>query len=66
MRDGLWKSLSEEGFGGVKDKIAAVRPAIFPLSPGQMVNFLGTMQMEFAGAQAFNSVDTYLGSFRAL
>jgi len=30
---------------------------------GQMVNFLGVMQMEFAGAQAFNSVDTYLAPF---
>jgi ribonucleoside-triphosphate reductase len=49
--------------GGVKDKIAAGPARHFSALTGQMVNFLGTMQMEFAGAQAFNSVDTYLAPF---
>jgi len=57
------EELIREGFGGVKDKIAAGPARHLSALTGQMVNFLGTMQMEFAGAQAFNSVDTYLAPF---
>jgi ribonucleoside-triphosphate reductase len=57
------EELIREGFGGVKDKIAAGPAKHLSALTGQMVNFLGTMQMEFAGAQAFNSVDTYLAPF---
>ncbi|MCX6089667.1 MAG: ATP cone domain-containing protein, partial [Candidatus Atribacteria bacterium] len=57
------EELIREGFGGVKDKVAAGPAKHFSALTGQMVNFLGTMQMEFAGAQAFNSVDTYLAPF---
>ncbi|MDK2897459.1 MAG: hypothetical protein PWP04_1579 [Candidatus Atribacteria bacterium] len=57
------EQLIREGFGGVKDKIAAGPAKHLSALTGQMVNFLGTMQMEFAGAQAFNSVDTYLAPF---
>jgi ribonucleoside-triphosphate reductase len=57
------EELIREGFGGVKDKVAAGPAKHLSALTGQMVNFLGTMQMEFAGAQAFNSVDTYLAPF---
>ena len=57
------EELIREGFGGVKDKVAAGPAKHLSALTGQMVNFLGTMQMEFAGAQAFNSVDTYLSPF---
>ncbi len=57
------EELIREGFGGVKDKIAAGPAKHLSALTGQMVNFLGTMQMEFAGAQAFNSVDTFLAPF---
>jgi ribonucleoside-triphosphate reductase len=57
------EELIREGFGGVKDKIAAGPAKHLSSLTGQMVNFLGTMQMEFAGAQSFNSVDTYLAPF---
>ena len=57
------EELIREGFGGVKDKIAAGPARHLSALTGQMVYFLGTLQMEFAGAQAFNSVDTYLAPF---
>lgn len=57
------EDLLREGFGGVPGKVAAGPAKHLSALTGQMVNFLGTMQMEFAGAQAFNSVDTYLAPF---
>jgi ribonucleoside-triphosphate reductase len=59
------KNLLLKGFGGVPGKVDA-RPAKHLNSAvNQMVNFLGCMQMEFAGAQAFSSFDTYLAPFVA-
>lgn len=57
------RMLLEEGFNGVPGKVEA-RPAKHLSSAvGQMVNFLGTLQNEWAGAQAFSSFDTYLAPF---
>lgn len=57
------KQLIQEGLGGVVGKITSA-PAKY-LAPlcNQMVNFLGIMQNEWAGAQAFSSFDTYLAAF---
>ena len=57
------KQLIKEGLGGVPGKITS-KPAkhLFTLC-NQMVNFLGCLQNEWAGAQAFSSVDTYLAPF---
>lgn len=55
--------LIKKGFGGVEGKISAKPAKHLSALTGQMVNFLGVMQMEFAGAQAFNSVDTLLAPF---
>ncbi|NLD50552.1 MAG: ribonucleoside triphosphate reductase, partial [Clostridiaceae bacterium] len=57
------KQLIQEGLGGVEGKISS-SPAnhLFTLC-NQMVNFLGIMQNEWAGAQAFSSFDTYLAPF---
>ena len=52
-----------EGLNGVPDKIDAAPPSHLSSAIGQMVNFLGTMQNEWAGAQAFSSFDTYLAPF---
>ncbi|BBJ28359.1 ribonucleoside triphosphate reductase [Athalassotoga saccharophila] len=52
-----------KGFGGVEGKITTKPAKHLSSITGQMVNFLGVMQMEFAGAQAFNSVDTLLAPF---
>ncbi len=57
------KDLLLRGFGGVTGKINAKPPKHLDTAIAQMINFLGTMQMEFAGAQAFSSVDTYLAPF---
>lgn len=57
------KTLLREGFNGVKDKVAANPPKHFSSALGQMVNFLGTLQNEWAGAQAFSSFDTYLAPY---
>jgi ribonucleoside-triphosphate reductase len=57
------KSLLEEGFNGVSGKVEAAPPKHFSSALGQMVNFLGTLQNEWAGAQAFSSFDTYLAPF---
>ncbi len=57
------KDLLLRGFGGVPGKISARPPKHLDTAVAQIVNFLGTMQMEFAGAQAFSSVDTYLAPF---
>ena len=59
------RQLLEEGFGGMPGKIQSGPPKHFRTALGQMVNFLGTLQMEFAGAQAFSSFDTYLAPYVA-
>lgn len=57
------RALLEEGFNGVPGAIASTPPRHFSSSCGQIVNFLGTLQNEWAGAQAFSSFDTYLAPF---
>ena len=57
------RQLLEEGFNGVANKVGSFPPKHFDTAIGQMINFLGTMQNEFAGAQAFSSFDTYLAPF---
>jgi len=54
------QQLLELGFGGVTGRIAAKPAKHFNAALGQIVNFMGTLQNEWAGAQAFNSFDTYL------
>lgn len=53
----------EEGFNGVSGKVESCPPKHLSSALGQMVNFLGTLQNEWAGAQAFSSFDTYLAPF---
>lgn len=53
----------EQGFNGVPGKIASAPPRHFSSALGQLVNFLGTLQNEWAGAQAFSSFDTYLAPY---
>ena len=55
--------LLQEGFNGVSGKVEAAPPRHLSSAIGQMVNFLGTLQNEWAGAQAFSSFDTYLAPF---
>lgn len=57
------KQLIELGLGGVKGKITSSPAAHLSTLCNQMVNFLGIMQNEWAGAQAFSSFDTYLAPF---
>lgn len=57
------RALIEEGFNGVPDKIESNPPKHLSSAVAQMVNFLGTLQNEWAGAQAFSSFDTYLAPF---
>lgn len=57
------RALLEEGFNGVPDKIESDPPKHLSSAVAQMVNFLGTLQNEWAGAQAFSSLDTYLAPF---
>ncbi len=57
------RALLEEGFNGVPDKIESKPPKHLSSAVSQMVNFLGTLQNEWAGAQAFSSFDTYLAPF---
>lgn len=52
-----------EGFNGVPGRISSKPPAHLDTALLQMVNFIGTLQNEWAGAQAFNSVDTMLAPF---
>ncbi|BAP56979.1 hypothetical protein THII_2682 [Thioploca ingrica] len=52
--------LLAEGFNGVENRVEAKPPKHLSSAIGQMVNFLGTLQNEWAGAQAFSSFDTYL------
>ena len=55
--------LLEEGFNGVPNKTESKPPKHLVSAFSQMINFLGTLQNEWAGAQAFSSVDTYLAPF---
>jgi len=57
------RTLLEQGFNGVPGAIAAAPPRHFSSAVGQIVNFLGTLQNEWAGAQAFSSFDTYMAPF---
>jgi len=57
------RQLIEEGLGGVPDKITSTPAMHLSTLIQQMVNFLGIMQNEWAGAQAFSSFDTYLAPF---
>ena len=57
------KQLITEGLGGVTGKITSAPAAHLSTLCNQMVNFLGIMQNEWAGAQAFSSFDTYLAPF---
>ena len=57
------RRLLEEGFNGVPGAIASAPPRHFSSACGQIVNFLGTLQNEWAGAQAFSSFDTYMAPF---
>ncbi|MDR2600335.1 MAG: ribonucleoside triphosphate reductase [Oscillospiraceae bacterium] len=57
------KQLIEEGLGGIPGKITSSPAKHLPTLCNQMVNFLGIMQNEWAGAQAFSSFDTYLAPF---
>ncbi len=57
------RTLLTEGFNGVPGKVESAPPEHFSSACGQIVNFLGTMQNEWAGAQAFSSFDTYMAAF---
>ncbi len=57
------RRLIEEGFNGVPGAISSAPPKHFSSACGQIVNFLGTLQNEWAGAQAFSSFDTYMAPF---
>lgn len=57
------RALLNEGFAGVSGKTSATPPKHLSAALGQMANFLGTMQNEWAGAQAFSSFDTFLAPF---
>ena len=57
------KQLIKEGLGGIPGKITSAPAKHLSTLTNQMVNFLGIMQNEWAGAQAFSSFDTYLAPF---
>ncbi len=57
------KQLITEGLGGITGKITSAPASHLSVLCNQMVNFLGIMQNEWAGAQAFSSFDTYLAPF---
>lgn len=57
------RTLLHEGLNGVPGRVEAGPPKHLGSALGQMVNFLGTLQNEWAGAQAFSSFDTYLAPF---
>lgn len=59
------RTLLAEGLNGVPGKVEATPPRHFHSAVGQIVNFLGTLQNEWAGAQAFSSFDTYMAPFVA-
>ncbi|SFZ99033.1 Ribonucleotide reductase of class III (anaerobic), large subunit [hydrothermal vent metagenome] len=55
--------LLDEGFNGVRGRVESSAPSHFREALGQMANFLGILQSEWAGAQAFSSFDTYLAPY---
>lgn len=57
------RAVLEEGFNGVANKVESNPPKHLSSAVSQLVNFLGTLQNEWAGAQAFSSFDTYLAPF---
>jgi len=57
------RGLLAEGLNGVPGKVEASPPKHLSSAVGQIVNFLGTLQNEWAGAQAFSSFDTYLAPY---
>ncbi|MDR3187223.1 MAG: ribonucleoside triphosphate reductase [Holosporaceae bacterium] len=57
------RMLLEEGFNGIPGRVESNPPKHLSSAVAQMVNFLGTLQNEWAGAQAFSSFDTYLAPF---
>ncbi|NVZ08915.1 ribonucleoside triphosphate reductase [Allochromatium humboldtianum] len=57
------RTLLHEGLNGVPGKVEAAPPKHMSSAIGQIVNFLGTLQNEWAGAQAFSSFDTYMAPF---
>lgn len=57
------RALLNEGFNGVRSRVESRPPAHFREALGQMANFLGILQSEWAGAQAFSSFDTYLAPY---
>lgn len=57
------RTLLSEGLNGVPGRVEAGPPKHLSSALGQMVNFLGTLQNEWAGAQAFSSFDTYLAPY---
>jgi anaerobic ribonucleoside-triphosphate reductase len=57
------RQLLTEGFNGVAGKVESKAPKHLRSAVGQMVNFIGVLQNEWAGAQAFSSFDTYLAPY---
>ncbi|TNF86945.1 MAG: ribonucleoside triphosphate reductase [Gammaproteobacteria bacterium] len=57
------RTLLHEGLNGVPGRVEAAPPKHMSSAVGQIVNFLGTLQNEWAGAQAFSSFDTYMAPF---
>lgn len=57
------RTLLYEGLNGVPGKVESAPPKHLSSAVGQIVNFLGTLQNEWAGAQAFSSFDTYMAPF---
>ena len=57
------RTLLHEGFNGIPGRVESMPPKHLSSAIGQMVNFLGTLQNEWAGAQAFSSFDTYLAPY---
>ncbi|MGZ8209510.1 MAG: ribonucleoside triphosphate reductase [Burkholderiales bacterium] len=57
------RMLLAEGLNGVPGRVEAAPPKHLSSAVGQIVNFLGTLQNEWAGAQAFSSFDTYMAPF---
>lgn len=57
------RALIEDGFNGIPGAVSSRPPKHLSSACGQIINFLGTMQNEWAGAQAFSSFDTYMAPF---
>ena len=57
------RTLLHEGLNGIPGKVESGPPLHLSSAVGQIVNFLGTLQNEWAGAQAFSSFDTYMAPY---